>query len=539
MAVTADSSSNRHSPREAVNSPQFRGQNLPSPWVQVVRRPESISGVNRSPSSPSSSSSSPPADFVAEKSAFADSSSSKSSPPPMSETPDNHVTVDGSDSNSNNAGGRPKKAAWNKPSNGVMEVSPLGAMSWPALSESARASTRSSADGSSRNVSDGSASTSQGPANSHSAHRQAPTNANPNSMPNRTMAGTSGRQRNSRRGGSGGGNSSGGGSMQGGFTHTHPSQPPLPPPRRPFPVMPMPANPYSGFYPVMHDPSLQEPQYRPTGGFVPQPQVGNDPRHSARRGSYGRGDGSYQNSFGRRNQDRGNYGNTRDAHIQPQRSQPRGLVRPPPLSAPSFIPPQPVRPFGNPTAYPEIIFLPPMPFDTFRGAPYIAPPSAMLVHPPEHFLRAMLVHQIDYYFSDANLVKDDFLKSNMDEQGWVPISLIAGFPRVKYWTSDIRFILDSLRSSTIVEVQGVKVRRRDDWMKWISSSSHVSSDLGSPSQSGSSVENLTASLNKITVEEKAIDSHTEYSSGTHLSELTGHSRLSNGESSQDMGSNRQ
>lgn len=76
-------------------------------------------------------------------------------------------------------------------------------------------------------------------------------------------------------------------------------------------------------------------------------------------------------------------------------------------------------------------------------------------------------------------------------------------------------------------------------MKWISSSSRVSSDLGSPSQAGSSVENLTASLNKIKVEEKAINPRTEYSSGTHLSELTGHSRLSNGESSQDMCSNRQ
>ena len=34
------------------------------------------------------------------------------------------------------------------------------------------------------------------------------------------------------------------------------------------------------------------------------------------------------------------------------------------------------------------------------------------------------------FCSDANLVKDKFLRSNMDDQGWVPISLIAGFPRV-------------------------------------------------------------------------------------------------------------
>lgn len=34
--------------------------------------------------------------------------------------------------------------------------------------------------------------------------------------------------------------------------------------------------------------------------------------------------------------------------------------------------------------------------------------------------------------SDGNLIKDDFLKSNMDDQGWVSIALIASFPRVSY-----------------------------------------------------------------------------------------------------------
>lgn len=34
--------------------------------------------------------------------------------------------------------------------------------------------------------------------------------------------------------------------------------------------------------------------------------------------------------------------------------------------------------------------------------------------------------------SDANLVKDDYLRSNMDDEGWVPINLIAGFPRVSF-----------------------------------------------------------------------------------------------------------
>lgn len=36
------------------------------------------------------------------------------------------------------------------------------------------------------------------------------------------------------------------------------------------------------------------------------------------------------------------------------------------------------------------------------------------------------------YCSDDNLSRDDFLRSKMDEEGWVPISLIAGFPKVSF-----------------------------------------------------------------------------------------------------------
>jgi len=33
-------------------------------------------------------------------------------------------------------------------------------------------------------------------------------------------------------------------------------------------------------------------------------------------------------------------------------------------------------------------------------------------------------------FSDSNLDQDDFLKSLMDENGWVPVSKVADFNRV-------------------------------------------------------------------------------------------------------------
>ncbi|XVF35925.1 hypothetical protein REPUB_Repub19eG0013800 [Reevesia pubescens] len=450
MAMTADSSSS--SPRGGLNSPQFRRKNLPSPWSQVVRgESESIPAVHHhhhhSPSSPSSTTS-PQVTSLPEQTTFSDcshskaasssSSSSSSSPPP-----DISLAADGggySDSNrnkknnNNNVAAGTKKPAWNKPSNGVVEVDPvMGAASWPALSESAKASPKSLADSSSKTVPDGSLSTSQGPVIPQSTQNQATSNANPNSTPNRTTM--SGRQRSSKRGG-GGGSSSASGPLQSGFSHQHPSPPPAPP----FPVLQMPPNSYGNFVPAMPDPSMRDPQYRgnnwearPVGGFASQSH--NDHRHSSRRGgNYGpRGDGGYHNNFGgRRDQDRGNYGNARDGHMQSQRAPPRGFPRPLPPGAHTFVPPQPVRPFLNSLGYPELIYFPTVPMEPFRGMPLYnpAPPPGMNMTGPELPLPALLLYQIHYYFSDGNLVKDEFLKSNMDDQGWVAISLIAGFPRV-------------------------------------------------------------------------------------------------------------
>ncbi|CAL9046197.1 unnamed protein product [Musa banksii] len=85
-------------------------------------------------------------------------------------------------------------------------------------------------------------------------------------------------------------------------------------------------------------------------------------------------------------------------------------------------------------------------------------------------LRANLVKQIEYYFSNGNLQTDQYLISLMDEQGWVSISEIATFRRVKKMTSDISLILDALRSSHLIEVQGNQIRTRSDWSKWVPAS---------------------------------------------------------------------
>ncbi|KAJ1425141.1 Winged helix-like DNA-binding domain superfamily [Sesbania bispinosa] len=250
------------------------------------------------------------------------------------------------------------------------------------------------------------------------------------------------------------------------------------------------------------------------GGFVP---AMNEPRGSNRRGNYGshpRGDGSYHNNYGgRRDQDRGNYVNTRDTHAPQPRMAPRGLLRHPPPSTAAFVGPQPLGPFANPIGFPEFYYFPTVPMEHFRGMPFFTPsPSPAPFFPPaESPLSNMIVNQIDYYFSDANLVKDEFLRSNMDEQGWVPITLISNFPRVRSLTSNVQSILDSLRTSTVVEgavhchvvkqqgtIEGL--RRRNDWMRWLPSA-QLRADSGSISPGGSRQNNLAADFQTIALEE--------------------------------------
>lgn len=87
-------------------------------------------------------------------------------------------------------------------------------------------------------------------------------------------------------------------------------------------------------------------------------------------------------------------------------------------------------------------------------------------------LRKNIIQQIEYYFSNENLRKDRYLISLMDDKGWVPISTVADFKRLKRMCSDIPFILESLLGSTSVEVQGNMIRRRNEWSKWIPASAN-------------------------------------------------------------------
>ncbi|KAI3840775.1 hypothetical protein MKX03_006511, partial [Papaver bracteatum] len=99
---------------------------------------------------------------------------------------------------------------------------------------------------------------------------------------------------------------------------------------------------------------------------------------------------------------------------------------------------------------------------------HTSPPAAPL---PDHSMSSTIAKQIEYYFSPASLSKNISLRQHMDEQGWVPVSLISGFRQVDQLLEGIpdciEFILDAVRQSTIVETKGDMIRKRNDWKRWI------------------------------------------------------------------------
>ncbi|KAM7260940.1 hypothetical protein ACFE04_026415 [Oxalis oulophora] len=217
---------------------------------------------------------------------------------------------------------------------------------------------------------------------------------------------------------------------------------------------------------VINNPSPRDHTQRQTHGVV-----GGGDHPAQQRPHYRNRNGNNNNNVGRREEGR-NF-NVRDARLPSQRpfsTFPRHLAPPPPSLPTPFIssqqPPQ-IRPFAGPIGLHD--FQPPMYYVAAAPhVPFIPPIPHPIFYPTANSqLHSNILKQIDYYFSNDNLVKDLYLRQNMDDQGWVPIKLIAGFKQVTLLTNNIQLILDSLISSTVVEVHGEKVRSRHNWRTWI------------------------------------------------------------------------
>ena len=65
----------------------------------------------------------------------------------------------------------------------------------------------------------------------------------------------------------------------------------------------------------------------------------------------------------------------------------------------------------------------------------------------------------EYYFSDENLLKDFFLRRRMDADGYLPVSVVASFNRIQAITQDMKFIIEAVKDSKVIETKdGIKVR---------------------------------------------------------------------------------
>jgi len=81
-------------------------------------------------------------------------------------------------------------------------------------------------------------------------------------------------------------------------------------------------------------------------------------------------------------------------------------------------------------------------------------------------LSSKLLHQIEYYFSVENLVKDKFLQKQMAKdksgEGYVKLKLLCSFPKIQKLTRDIQIIKNSLKQSNTLTLNqdGSKVKRK-------------------------------------------------------------------------------
>ena len=84
-------------------------------------------------------------------------------------------------------------------------------------------------------------------------------------------------------------------------------------------------------------------------------------------------------------------------------------------------------------------------------------------------LQLAVQQQIEYYFSIANLVKDVFLRSKMNGEGWISLHVIASFNRVRMLTPDLAMIMQALLDSPTVELSGdsLFIRPRHGYQQWI------------------------------------------------------------------------
>jgi len=90
----------------------------------------------------------------------------------------------------------------------------------------------------------------------------------------------------------------------------------------------------------------------------------------------------------------------------------------------------------------------------------------------QYLIAETISTQLSYYFSLDNLLKDTFLRSHMDSQGFVALSLLANFSRMKSLTTDVELIKFVCSNSPELELRSgldgkERIRKREGWEQWV------------------------------------------------------------------------
>eukprot|EP00752_Nemacystus_decipiens_P004065 g3722.t1 len=81
----------------------------------------------------------------------------------------------------------------------------------------------------------------------------------------------------------------------------------------------------------------------------------------------------------------------------------------------------------------------------------------------------MAVKQIEFYFTVENLCKDIFIRSYMDEEGYIPIAFVANFPGVARFGVELADITAGILASDTLQVdtENETMRMRENWEVWL------------------------------------------------------------------------
>ncbi|KAK4525773.1 hypothetical protein GAYE_SCF16G3682 [Galdieria yellowstonensis] len=88
--------------------------------------------------------------------------------------------------------------------------------------------------------------------------------------------------------------------------------------------------------------------------------------------------------------------------------------------------------------------------------------AAIAAAPKDASLEDKIKNQVEFYFSDSNLPRDKFLRSQTGEagDGYVNLDIVANFKRLKSLTTDLSVIRTALKTSQLVELNEDKTKLR-------------------------------------------------------------------------------